>query len=205
MATIGSPFASLRRRRADYFCYSRGHSHLARNLIIDALVSVLTVVSIFTFVNHASASARIETLRKSGVITMTAEELVAHVKEENLTVYWLGPIQGDAYAIICTDLDEILVTYIPVGTRLHDSFATAISVETNSLANKAESAQGSNAISDPDDFQFANDVRRTMEPIVPSYKVVDFPDTRRRVEIHYPTLSSLLDKRMSTSELVLIS
>ena len=201
MAIIDSLFASLRRRRAGYSRYSREHPHFVRNMIIDAVVSVLTVVSIFTYINHASASARIETLRKSGAITMTAEELVAHVKQEKLSVYWLGPIQGDVYTIICTDHDEILVTYIPAGTRLHDSFATAITVETYSDVRKAESILGSNPISDPDDFQFMKEASRTMVPTAPSFRVVEFPSTRQKVEIHYPTLSSLLDPRMSTDGL----
>lgn len=47
-----------------------------RNMVIDAVLSILTVISIFAVVNNASANARIEVLRKSGAVTMTAGERV---------------------------------------------------------------------------------------------------------------------------------
>lgn len=204
MVKISAPFASMRKKNAGYSRYHREHPHLIRNMVIDAVVSVLTVMSIFAFVNHASANARLEMLRKSGAITMSAEELVEHVKQEKLTVYWLGPIQGDVYTIICTDPGEILVTYIPIGARLHDSFATAITVETYSDVTKTGSIFESNSITDPDDFQFANDANRRMEPIAPTFRVFDIPGTHQKVEIHYPSLASLFDKRMGVDRLKII-
>lgn len=178
--------------------------HLMRNLVVDAVVSVVTVISIFAFVNHASAKSRVETLRKSGAITMSAEELVEHVKQEKLTVYWLGPIQGDAYTIICTDHAEILVTYIPIGARLHDSFATAISIETYSDVTTTGSIFESNLITDPDDFQFVNDANQTTEPTAPTFRVFEIPGTHQKVEIHYPSLASLYDERMGPDDLKII-
>lgn len=201
---MSAPFVSIRKGNAGYSRYRREHPHFMRNMVIDAIVSVLTVMFIFAFVTHASANARMEILRKSGAITMSAAELVEHVKQEKLTVYWLGPIQGDVYTIICTDPGEILVTYIPIGTRLHDSFATAISVETYSDVTKTGSILESNSITDPDDFQFANDANRTMEPIAPTFKVFNIPGTHQKVEIHYPSLASLYDERMDPDNLKII-
>ncbi|MDP1712100.1 MAG: hypothetical protein Q8K86_06555 [Candidatus Nanopelagicaceae bacterium] len=204
MVKIGALFSSMRRKNAGYSRYHREHPHLVRNMVIDAVVSVLTVISIFAFVNHASANARVEMLRKSGAITMTADELAEHVKQEKLTVYWVGPIQGDVYTIICTDPGEILVTYIPSGARLHDSFATAFSVETYSDVTQTASVFGSNAITDPDDSKLVNGANRSLIPSAPTFKMIDIPGADEKVEIHYPTLSSSLDPRMQPDELRLI-
>lgn len=175
-----------------------------RNMLIDAVVSVLAVMSIFAFVNHASANARVEMLRKSGAITMSAEELVEHVKQEKLTVYWLGPIQGDAYTIICTDPSEIYVNYIPSGTRLHDSFASSVMVETYAKGTDEISALGDGPRAESEEREFVNPENSEIKAPASIYQEIVMPGTGDRVEIHYPTWSASVDPRMQSDRLRLI-
>lgn len=196
--------ASLKRKSAGYSRYSREHPHIARNLTIDAVLSMFSVVLIFTYVNNASASTRLETLRRSGAVSMTAEELIKHVQLEKISPYWFGPIEGTVYTIICTDPGEILISYLPAQGRLHDSFATAVSVETYTGASNVESILGSNAITDPDDYTIVSDEKRTMAPSAAQFMKVNIPGTDQKVEIHYPTLDSSLDARMQPDQLRLV-
>lgn len=201
MVMKDSLFAFLKRRRAGHARYSREHPHLVRNIAIDAVISTFAVISMATIVYHASANARVEMLRKSGVVTMTAEELVAHVKHEKLTVYWLGPIQGDVYTIICTDPREIYVNYIPSSTRLHDSFATSVMVETYARGVENASALGDNSHSDSEDREFVNPEKSEIKATAPIYKEIVMPGSGDRVEIHYPTWNAAVDPRMQPDEL----
>lgn len=189
---------------AAYSRYHREHPHVVRNMVIDAIVSVLTVISIFAVVNNASANARMEVLRKSGAITMTAEELVEHVKQEKLTAYWLGPIQGDVYTIICTDPYEIYVNYIPSGARLHDSFATSVMVETYPKGTGRISALGDGPHSESEEREFANPENSEIKVPAPIYQEIVIPGTGDRVEIHYPTWNASVDPRMQSDRLRLI-
>ena len=179
-------------------------TRLARNLIVDAILSILVVVSGFAFVNHASANSRMETLRKSGVVAMTAEELIQHVRQENLKVYWFGPISGDVYSIICTDRAEIILSYLPSGSVLHDSFASSVILETRSDISGHGSVLHSNAITDPDDFNVLRGDNRIADPRARLFNEIEFSKTQQTVEIHYPTLDASWDPRMDPSQLQLI-
>lgn len=194
----------MRKENAGYSRYRREHPHFMRNMVIDAIVSVLTVMFIFAFVNHASANARVEMLRKSGAITMSAEELVELVKQEKLTVYWLGPIQGDVYTIICTDPGEIYVNYIPNGTRLHDSFASSVMVETYPKGTDEISALVDRPHSESEEREFVNPENSEIKAPAPIYQEIVMPGTGDRVEIHYPTWSASVDPRMQSDRLRLI-
>ena len=179
-------------------------TRLARNLIVDAILSILVVVSGFAFVNHASANSRMETLRKSGVVAMTAEELIQHVRQENLKVYWFGPISGDVYSIICTDRAEIILSYLPSGSVIHDSFASSVILETRSDISGHGSVLHSNAITDPDDFNVLRGDNRIADPRARLFNEIEFSKTQQTVEIHYPTLDASWDPRMDPSQLQLI-
>ncbi|MBI3429655.1 MAG: hypothetical protein HY050_06310 [Actinobacteria bacterium] len=199
-----------RREGAIYSRYRREHPHITRNLIVDALISVIVVISGFALVNYASANSRLETLRRSGAVTMTAEELRQHVKHEKMGVYWFGPIAGDLYTMVCTRPGEAPISYIAEGSRLRDSFSSSVSVESYIAGPKAESRLHSKAIKDtdsitgPDDFRLAGDENRWIDPSSRLIADVDFPETNQKVEIHYPTLDSSWDSRMSPDKLVLI-
>ena len=182
MTIGGSRFSLVKKIGADYSRYSGEHPRIVRNLIVDALISIFMVLSVSAFVTHASANSRLETLRKSGVVTMTASELVKHVQNENLKVYWFGPIKGDVYTIIYTNPIEIILSYLPAGSRLHDSFAATVSLETRSDLSRNTSILGANATT----------------------HTVDFLRAHRRVEIHYPSLDASWNPRMSSNRLQLI-
>lgn len=201
MVTKDSLFAFLGRKRVGHARYSDRHPHFIRNIAIDAVVSTLAIISLGSIINHASANSRVEMLRKSGAITMTAEELVEHVKQEKLTVYWLGPIQGDDYTIICTDPGEIYVNYIPSGARLHDSFASSVMVETYAKGKDEISALGDGPHSESREREFMNPEKSEIKTPAPIFQEIAIPGTGDRVEIHYPTWSASVDPRMQADRL----
>ena len=182
MIISGTRFSLIKKMGAGYSRYGGEHPRIVRNLIVDALISIFMVLSLSAFVAHAAANSHLETLRKSGVVTMTAGELVKHVQNENLKVYWLGPIEGDIYTIICTNPAEIILSYLPADSRLHNSFAATVSLETRSDLSRNASILGANATT----------------------HIVDFPSAHRKVEIHYPSLGASWNPRMYSNQLQLI-
>ena len=76
----------------------------------------------------AQGATRMELLR-SGVI-MTSDELIKHVRDEKIAVFWLGPLPGYKYTIICKDQREIIVSYIPKGVSLNHPDRFNLTVET---------------------------------------------------------------------------
>ena len=122
----------------------------------------------------------------------------------NLKVYWIGPISGDVYSIIRINSAEIILSYLPSNSVLHDSFASSVLLETRSDISGHGSLLDSNAITDPDDFNFLRGDNRLTDPRARLFNEIEFSESQRTVEIHYPTLDASWDPRMDSSQLHLI-
>ncbi len=193
------------RERASFSRYSRLHPHFRRNLLVDAVVSSLLVVILFAEINHVSESTRFENLKRSGAMAMTADELVSHVNSVGLDVYWLGPIAGFKYTIICTDRKEIIVSYVPQGVSLNAPDRFNLTVETYSKSLTSESPGKSNLSSDKDDFLTSNGAVSSIYSDHPQTVRYAVPRTDKYVEVQYPSNTSIFDVYKGEGRLKLIS
>ena len=135
---------------------------------------------------------------------MTATELIDHVKKEKIAAYWFGPIPENKYTIICTDRDEILISYIPSGATLHASSESNILIETYSSPLNGEGPLASPVAKDADDILAMQNEsgRGNVEPIIhPRYSI---EGTERVVEVHYPTVDASLNEKFGQANLKLI-
>ncbi len=185
--------------------YHRSHPHFKRNIAVDAVISCLLVIVLFAEINHVSEQSRIQRLLKSGAIAMSTEDLVNHVKSESLDAYWLGPIAGYKYTIICTNRNEIIVSYIPQGVSLNapDRFNLTVETYANSLTSELPSK--SNLSSDKDDFLTSNGAVSSIYSDHPRIVRYAVPRTDKYVEIQYPSNTSIFDVYQAEGRLKLIS
>lgn len=180
-------------------------SRIMRNLLIDALVSVVVVTAGFGIFNHFTAEARVDKLLRSGVVELTATELISHVKAEKIRAYWFGPKPGYRYTIICKDRNEIIVTYLPQGVSLNHPDRLDLTVETYSNTLKKELPAYSSILTDRDDYITADGTVGTRETSSPHLVRFSLPVTGKIVEVQYPSASGMYDVYVAGDGLRLIS
>lgn len=176
-----------------------------RNLLIDALISVLLVTFGFGIFNHFTAAAKVGNLLRSGGIAMTEGELINHVRAEKITAYWFGPKPGYKYTIICKDKSEIIVTYLPQGVNLNHPDRLDLTVETYSNTLKKELPANSSILTDRDDFITADGTAGTRQSASPHIVRFSLPDTGKIVEVQSPSTSGMYDVYVAGDGLKLIS
>lgn len=76
--------------------YERSHPHFFWYLGIDALLSVAIIFGGYHFLDNDST---VQQLKHSGVVTMSSDELISHLKKDNIDAFWLGPISGYQYTV----------------------------------------------------------------------------------------------------------
>jgi len=76
--------------------YERSNPHFFWYLAIDALLTVAIILGGYYFFADDSTAQKLE---HSGVVVMSSEELISHLKKENVDVFWLGPISGYEYTL----------------------------------------------------------------------------------------------------------
>jgi len=167
--------------------YNRAHPHFKRNILVDAAISSLVVVILFGEINHVSENARNQALLKSGAIAMTTGELINHVKSEGIDAYWLGPLPGYKYTIICTNRKEIILSYVPQGVNLNSPDRYNLTIETYTNTLNSEVPAFSNLSSDKDDFVTANGTVVSTFADRPQLARFTILGTDKYVEVQYPS------------------
>ena len=185
--------------------YHRSHPHFKRNIAVDAVVSCLLVIILFGEINHVSENSRLQTLLRSGAIAMSTEQLVDHVKSQGFDAYWFGPIAGYKYTIICTNRNEIIVSYVPQGVSLNTPDRYNLTVETYSKSISSETPSKSNVSSDKDDFLTSNGAVSSIYSDHPQIVQYAVPQTDKYVEVQYPSNTSIFDVYKGQGLLKLIS
>lgn len=96
--------------------YEKSHPHFFWFLGLDAVLSLGIMIGGFYFVTSNSPTR--QNLVHVGASAMTAGEFVAHIKENHVTAYWLGPISGSQYSVdhMTPGLTEVF--YTPEGADL---------------------------------------------------------------------------------------
>jgi hypothetical protein len=185
--------------------YTGAHPHFKRNILLDAFISSALVFVVFGFLNQVADRARAGELLRSGGVEMTSDELVQHVKSEGITAYWLGPVQGYKYTIICKDRKEIIVTYLPQGVGLNHPDRYNLTIETYARTLKSEQAAPPNIMSDNDDFvalNGTNGITYLSDPRMVTFKPLN---TDKTVEVQYPSGTPANDILVDAERLKLIS
>lgn len=94
--------------------YHKSHPHFLLYIVLDALLSFGLVFGGFQiFRPHVSIA---EELVEAGAVTISADGLIVHVKENNLDAYWLGPISGNEYAMNHEMQGVVDIFYLPETT-----------------------------------------------------------------------------------------
>lgn len=195
----------VKRERAIFARYNRAHPKFKRNILIDALISSAIVLVGFGSLNHSAQRARTETLLKSGVLSMTSDELMKHVKTEKINAYWLGPLAGYKYTIICKDRREVIVTYLPQGVSLPRPDRFELTVETYANSLRSEEKGISNLSSDRDDFVASDGTVGTVYSLKPQMVTFAVPGTGKVVEVQYPENKRIYDVYVDAERLSPIS
>lgn len=185
--------------------FGRSRRHFRTTILIDALLSISLVLGGFGLVNHFTEKSRLDTLLRSGGVELSADELIAHVKHERLSVYWLGPKPGYRYTIICKNRSEIIVTYLPQGVSLNHPDRFNLTVETYSKSLKSEQPALSTLSSDRDDFVESDGTIRAIDALRPRIVHYAIPHVDSRVEVQYPSTERMHDIYVEGESLKLIS
>ena len=167
--------------------------------MLVALLSCVFVLVGYGAIDQFAQGASREMLLRSGVVTMTSAELIQHVKDEKIAVYWLGPMPGYSYTIICNDRKEIIVSYIPEGVRFN------LTVETYARSLHSEEKGISNLSSDRDDFVAADGTVGTVYSPRPQMATFAVPGTDKVIEVQYPNTKRINDVYVDAENLRLIS
>ncbi len=144
-------------------------------------------------------------LLRSGVIAMTSDELIEHAKDEKIAVYWLGPLPGYKYTIICKDRREIIVSYIPEGVSLNHPDRYNLTVETYDKSLASEEEGLSSLATDRDDFVASDGTVGRIYSPRPQKATFAIPGTHKVVEIQYPDSQRIYDVYRDAESLRLIS
>lgn len=111
--------------------YEKSHPHFFFFIGLDALLSVFLVLVGFQVVTAQGATDPFERLlQHSGAVGTSVDKFIDQIKNDNDSVYWLGPISGATYTI-SNFLESVdVVTYIPKGSNINDMSQPRLTVET---------------------------------------------------------------------------
>lgn len=194
-----------KKERIAFARYNRSHPHFKRNILIDAIISSGLVLIGFTAMDHFTEHARLDALMRSGGVVMTSDELIRHVTSEKIAAYWLGPVPGYKYTIICKDRQEIIITYLPQGVSLNHPDRFNLTIETYSKKLKSEQPARSNISSDRDDFIASDGTIGTTYSQMPQRVTFAMPNSGKSVEVQYPSPKRIYDVYVDGQRLKLIS
>lgn len=176
-----------------------------RNLFVVALSSCVLVLVGYGAINQYAQGAPREMLLRSGVVSLSADELIKHVRDEKIAVYWLGPLPGYKYTIICKDRREIIVSYIPDGVSVNHPDRYNLTVETYDQSLDSEEPGLSSLVTDRDDFVASDGTAGTVYSPKPQMVTLAIPGTQKVVEVHYPDAQRIYDVYRDAEHLRLIS
>lgn len=108
--------------------YHRSHPHFLLYMGLDGLLSfALVFVGIQIAWSHSSDA---EKLVHAGAVAVSDDELINHVKKENIDSYWLGPIPGYRYTINHEVSGIADVLYLPKASEQSNMKLFLYEVET---------------------------------------------------------------------------
>lgn len=110
--------------------YRKSHSHFIRYLCLDAFLSVIVVIGGFQIAASYRLNPMETLLERSGSIGMSVDTFIDHIKNEDKSIYWIGPISQNKYTINCCTKDMYIVTYIPKIADLNNPNQPKLTVTT---------------------------------------------------------------------------
>jgi hypothetical protein len=195
----------IRLERIHFSRYNRAHPHFKRNISIDAFISIFVVMVAFHFLNLSSERNSVDRLLRSGALAMTATDLVNHVQNENISAYWLGPLPGYTYTIICKDRSHVFLTYLPPGSNLKSTSQVYLSVETFPNLTSSDLSKLSNIYTVSESFITSGGDSGMFHGVTSRKASFNMYATRDVVEIQYPTNKRIYDAYSDGEKLRLVS
>lgn len=131
LAAIRFVFSWLGRERVVFSNYTRSHPHFLRYLALDALLSSALVFGTYQYI-FATPNPAAFSLENSGAVAMSSTDLRRVVHDGKHVAYWLGPKSGYKYTVIATRKDEVIVSYLPIGSDINRANEVRLTVKTYS-------------------------------------------------------------------------
>lgn len=138
LATARFIFSWLGRERVVFSNYKRSHPHFLRYLVLDALLSSALVFGAYQY-TFATPSPTALSLENSGAVAMSSADLTRAVRSGKYVAYWLGPKSGYKYILIATRKDEVIISYLPMGSDINRANEVKLTVKTYSDPSKVKS------------------------------------------------------------------
>lgn len=129
LAAIRFVSSWLGRERVVFSNYTRSHPHFLRYLVLDALLSSALVFGTYQY-TFATPSPAVFSLENSGAVAMSSADLRRVVHGGKYVAYWLGPKSGYKYTVIATRKDEVIVSYLPIGSDINRANDVRLTVKT---------------------------------------------------------------------------
>lgn len=109
----------------------RSRSRFLLLLVVDALLSVTLVVSLFHYVeSHRRNELREIELQRAGAISMTRSQIVAQLRFEGRRAFWLGPQSHARYTASSVNHRQLTITYLSRGDDLYLITQPKMTVDT---------------------------------------------------------------------------
>ena len=132
--------------------YSRSRPRFGLNLALDAIVSVVIVLAAFHFFTSASDRENADSLKISGAVAMSAEELVSFLHHEKLSAYWVGSKVATKYTLIATTPGEVTITYFPKNADISQLGTGSLAVQTDHRVSASETEAYAQYLAGPGGF-----------------------------------------------------
>jgi hypothetical protein len=160
--------------------------------LILALVISAGTFGVEKYLNHSGLDVATVALALQGKKALSEEMLRDIVKSEGLTVYWIGPRDGDEYALSSYADGQIFVRYLPSEKALADKSASYTVIGTYPLydafsvtKSAGSSTNGVGFINTEGNAVFYSTVR-------PASVYVGLQDLNYQVEIYDPVAGQAL-------------
>lgn len=102
----------FKRKREILTRYERSHPNFLWFLAIDAVLSVVLILGGYQLLFKNSSSPEGKEPSESSVYTSTS--LTEKARNENLDVFWLGPVQGYKYSLSDQESGIVDIFYLPI-------------------------------------------------------------------------------------------
>lgn len=205
LATVRFLVRLIKKERQILSRYEKSHPHFMWFLGLDAVLSFALVFGGFQIAASHSSARLNAAMGHSGLIAMSANEFIDHIKDDDKSAYWLGPMAGKKYAINHTQGDVDIITYLPEDAEINKVNQPELAIETYK-----------------DSMAYATDVRPLRGPNIAKYvtasgnivqfdtglmevETVTIKETLQIVEIHYPTRQTVQTLMQNAENLKLVS
>ena len=101
----------LKKEHALFTNYHKSHPHFPLYITLDAVLSFSLVFGAIHLISPHSSAAR--SLIHVGAEAVPSDELISHLKKENVDAYWFGPLSGYEYTIDHAVYGIANIFYVP--------------------------------------------------------------------------------------------